>query len=292
MSPKEKLLKLTKGEAPILAPGGWDALSAKMIERAGFRVCFLTGGGITASLLCEPDAGVLTMTEMARHVSYICEVTSNPVIADGDSGFGNALNAMRTVREMEKAGAAAVAIEDRITPPNHWLPPEVAELYPLDVAVKKIAAAVKGIREGSIAVVARTDAPSIDEAISRGTAFVRAGAEMFFPHGAPNSFTSTDVRTIADSVGVPTIVNLPLLKFVDGHPPTSSDFHGSMAKILIFPRDALNASLAAGMRVLKDIRLNGRAVMKPEDVLGAEFAGLIGMHEWTEFSKAYLPSLQ
>src|SRR5438552_4960271 len=221
MSPKDKLFKLMRGDDPVLAPGGWNALSVKMMQAMGFRLSFITGGGVTETLLGRPDLGVITMSEMVRQVTYICAVTDIPVLADGDSGFGNAMNAMRTVTEMEIAGAAGVSIEDRITPPYHYRTPSTdsagaPQLFPFDVAVKKVQAAVKGIREGEIVVVGRSDSGRMEETIARGKAFVKAGAEVFFPHGTPGSFTSKDVRMIAESVGVPTIVNLPLLNTKKG----------------------------------------------------------------------------
>jgi len=289
VSPKDKLFEVLKAREPIIAPGGWDALSAKMIQNAGFKVCFLTGGGMTASLLCKPDRGVITLTEMVNQVRYICEAIEIPVIADGDSGFGNALNAMRTVTEMEMAGAAAVAIEDKITPPDRNFSPQTPGTYPLEVAVRKVKAAVKGIRRGEIAVVARTDEPKVEAAIERGKAYVQAGAELFFPHGHPNGFSPSDLRKIGESVGVPTIVNLPLLRGEYGRQPSASDFAGSLAKILIFPREAINAGLAASMRVLQQIRKEGKALIRPEDALGPELAQLLNMDEWAEWEEKYLP---
>jgi len=289
VSPRDKLFEVLKGREAVIAPGGWDALSAKMIQNAGFKLCFLTGGGMTGSLLCKPDRGVITLTEMVNQVRYICEAVEIPTIADGDSGFGNALNAMRTVMEMEMAGAAAVAIEDKITPPDRNFSPQTPGIYPLEVAIKKIRAAVKGIRKGEIAVVARTDEPSVEGAIERGKAYVKVGAELFFPHGHPNGFTSTDLDTIAREVGVPTIVNLPLLRSESGQQPSAKDFEGSLAKILIFPREAINAGIAASMRVLQQIRKEGKALVKPEDALGPEFAQLLNSDEWGEWEREYLP---
>ena len=97
MTAKDKLFELMKSDEPLLAPGGWNAISVKMIEAIGFRMSFITGGGITESMLGLPDIGSITMSEMVSQVKNICAVTSIPVIADSDSGFGNAMNAMRPV---------------------------------------------------------------------------------------------------------------------------------------------------------------------------------------------------
>jgi len=294
MSPKEKLLNLMRGDAPVIAPSAWNAISAKMIQAMGFKMSFLTGGGITESLLGMPDIGSITMSEMVTQVKYICMAAQVPVIADGNSGFGNALNAMRTVTEMEIAGAAGVAIEDRITPPYHHRSPSAdsagtPELFPFDVAVKKIAASVRGIRKGEILVAGRSDSGKIDESIARGRAFVKAGAEMFFPHGTPSSFTSKDVRHIAESVGVPAIVNLPLLRSEKGKPPSASDFRGSLAKVVIFPREIVNAGLVGSAKALRQIMGGGKS-LKVSHELSPELADLPGYTEFFRQSKLYLPS--
>lgn len=289
MSPKEKLFKVLKAKDPILAPGAWDALSAKMIERVGFETCFLTGGGMTATMLGKPDFGMISLTEMTGQVRRICEAIQIPAITDGDSGFGNALNAMRTVTEMESAGAAAVAIQDKVEPANH----QEGEMYPLDVAVKKLKASVKGIRRGEIAIVARTDEADVDAVIRRGKAYVKVGAELLFPHGAPNSFAPSDLRKIADSVGVPTMVNLQLLRGEkEGEQPTLDDFRGSMANILLFPREAFNAGIAASMNVLKQLKRDGRVAMKPEEALGKDLPELLEMQKWSRWTAEYLPKIE
>ena len=127
---------------------------------------------------------------------------------------------------------------------------------------KSIAACVRGIRKGEIAC--RADLIlSIDESIARGKAYVKAGAELFFPHGTPRSFTPRNVRHIAESVGVPTLVNLPLLKEEKGKRPSASDFDDSLAKIVLFPRDIVNAGIAASVRALQEIKKTGRAPKVP-----------------------------
>lgn len=285
VSPKEELFEALEGPEAVLAPGGWNALSAKMIERIGFKICFQTGGGLSGALLGVPDMGMITMTEMTNEVRHICQAVKIPVIADGDSGFGNAMNAMRTVTEMEAAGAAAVVIQDKIEPANR----QGGEMYPLETAVKKIRASVKGVRRGEIAVAARTDETTVQSVIKRGKAYVGAGAELLFVHGQPNSFTSSDLRDIAESVGVPTMVNLPLLRLEGGRPPGLEEFKGSMAKILLLPREAINAGVSASMQVLKQIKRDGRPILKPEEALGTELAELLDADQWSELAQAFLP---
>jgi 2,3-dimethylmalate lyase len=298
MSPKDKLFKVLRSPEAIITPGGWNALSVRMTEAMGFRLSFITGGGITETLLGRPDLGTITMSEVVSQVNYMCQVTELPIIVDGDSGFGNAMNAMRTVTEMEAAGAAGICIEDRITPPYHYRSPSIdsagaPELYPADVATKKIAACVRGIRKGEISVVGRSDSGNIEESITRGKAYVKAGAELFFPHGTPRSFSPMEVRHIAESVGVPTLVNLPLLRDEKkGKRPTASDFDHSLAKIVLFPREIVNAGIAASVRALQEIQKTGMTPEVPNYTSDPKLGDLVGYAKFFQLSKEYLPALE
>jgi 2-methylisocitrate lyase-like PEP mutase family enzyme len=127
-----RLRKLLEGPRILLAPGAYDALSARLIQQAGFEAVYVTGAGVTISLLGEPDVGLTTMTEMVDQARRIVAATDLPVIADADTGYGNALNVMRTVREFERAGVAAIHLEDQETPKNAvtsrasgWCPPKI-----------------------------------------------------------------------------------------------------------------------------------------------------------------------
>jgi len=296
MSPRQKLFRILRSSEAIIAPGAWNALSVRMTEAMGFPLSFITGGGMTETLLGRPDLGIMTMSEVVTQVSYMTQVTEIPIIVDGDSGFGNAMNAMRTVAEMEAAGAAAVCIEDRITPPYHYRSHSsdsagTPELYPAEVATKKIAACVRGIRKGEIAVVGRSDSGNIEECISRGRSYVEAGAELFFPHGTPHSFSAEDVRHIAKSVGVPTLVNMPLLRAEKGKGPHAADFDDSLAKIVLFPREIVNAGIAASIRAMQDIRKTGMAPKIPNYTSDPKLGDLVGYGKFFRLSKAYLPEV-
>jgi 2-methylisocitrate lyase-like PEP mutase family enzyme len=176
-------------DTPLLVPGCYDAMSAKVLERAGFSAVYMTGYGTSLSLLGLPDAGLATMTEMHLNARYIANAVQVPVIADADNGYGNAINVMRTVREYIQTGVAGIHIEDQAIPKRCG---HVAgrRVIPLEEAVGKYraAAAVRRDLDPDFVVVARTDARgahggSLDEAIRRANAYLEAGADLAFVEG-------------------------------------------------------------------------------------------------------------
>ncbi|MEL7566675.1 MAG: isocitrate lyase/PEP mutase family protein, partial [Dehalobacterium sp.] len=173
MNVKKRLRQLLNDKKILVAPGAHDALTAKIIEQVGFNAVYLTGYGQAASHLGQPDVGLLTMTEMLSRVSNMVSAVEVPVICDGDTGFGNVVNVMRTVREYEKAGAAAIQLEDQVNPKKcgHMTGRQVISKEEM---VEKIKAAVAARKDPDFVIIARTDARTvlgIDEAISRGKAY-------------------------------------------------------------------------------------------------------------------------
>ncbi len=165
----------------VVAPGAHDALTAKIIAYLGFDAVYMTGYGQSASELGQPDVGLMTQTEMAMRASNIVEASGIPVVADADTGFGNAVNVQRTIREYEKAGVAVIQLEDQVMPKKcgHMTGRQVV---PMEEMVGKIQAAVDA-RTTDMMIMARTDARTvygIDEAIKRGLAYKEAGADIIF----------------------------------------------------------------------------------------------------------------
>jgi 2-methylisocitrate lyase-like PEP mutase family enzyme len=174
---------------PLIVPGCYDALSAKVLERAGFPAVYMTGYGTSLALLGLPDAGLATMSEMHLNARYIANAVGVPVIADADNGYGNAINVMRTVREYVQTGVAGIHIEDQAIPKRCG---HVAgrRVIPLEEAVGKVraAAAVRRDLDPDFVLIARTDARgahggSLDEAIRRANAYLEAGADLAFVEG-------------------------------------------------------------------------------------------------------------
>ncbi|HZR04008.1 MAG TPA: oxaloacetate decarboxylase [Burkholderiales bacterium] len=181
-SPARKLRELLARPRPLLAAGVYDGLSARMASAAGFECVYASGSSIAASLLGEPDVGLTTFTEMVDHIRRMTAVATVPLIADADTGYGNALNAMRTVREYERAGIAGLHIEDQVMPKKcgHF---EGKELVSADEMVGKIRAALTAREDPDFLIIARTDARTVvdlQEAIARAKLYVAAGADAIF----------------------------------------------------------------------------------------------------------------
>ena len=189
-SPGARLRALLKRPGCIVAPGVADGLAARLVAMGGFDAVYMTGFGTSITRLGMPDVGLLTATEMIDNASRIAEASNLPVIADADTGYGNAINVMRTVRDFENAGVAAIHIEDQVSPKRCG---HVAgkQVIPLEEAAGKIRAACDARRDPDFVVIARTDAVAavgggLDEAIRRAKAYAKAGADMIFPE-FPNS---------------------------------------------------------------------------------------------------------
>src|SRR3989441_330796 len=152
-----RLRALMRTQAPIMAPGAYDTLSARLVEAAGFPAIYMTGFGTAASVLGRPDVGLLGMSEMVEHARRIVQAVGVPVIADADTGYGNPLNVIRTVQEYESAGVAAIHIEDQVTPKKcgHM---ENKQVIPVPEMAEKIRAAVEARTSPDFLIIARTDA--------------------------------------------------------------------------------------------------------------------------------------
>src|SRR5262245_54726140 len=166
----------------LVMPGVYDALSAKIAARSGFEVVFITGYSLSATLLGEPDFGMLTQSEVVGAAQRICAVIDAPVIVDADTGYGNAINVIRTVEDLLRGGAAGMFLEDQVWPKRcgHM---KGKQVIALDEQLKKLSAAIEAKSSRDFFIVARTDARQVlglAEAIKRGNAFKDAGADAVF----------------------------------------------------------------------------------------------------------------
>jgi 2-methylisocitrate lyase-like PEP mutase family enzyme len=178
----ERLRELLSGDALVVAPGAYDALSARLVEQAGFEIVYMTGYGATASLLGRPDVGLLSMSEMADQARRFVQAVAIPVIADADNGYGGPLNVVRTVREYAAAGVAGLHIEDQVIPKRcgHM---EGKRVVPVGEMVEKVHAMVEGRGAHDVVLIARSDARApegLDSALERVGAYCDAGADMIF----------------------------------------------------------------------------------------------------------------
>ena len=211
-SPGDRLRRLVETRtAPLVAPGCYDGLSAVLVERAGFPAAYLTGFGLSASLLGAPDLGLLSQSEMADACRRVCAATSLPVIADADTGYGGALDVARTMALFEGAGVAAIQLEDQVAPKRcgHLAGKEVVDLAD---AVTRVRTAVRARTEPSTVIVARTDAVAtegLEAAIERALRFADAGADWLFVEAVT---TVDDLAVVAARLeGSPLVLN-----WVDG----------------------------------------------------------------------------
>ncbi len=269
----------------IVMPCCYDCLSAKLIEKAGFRLVGVTGAGICASLLGVPDFGLLTMTEVLDQTRNIVRATRLPVICDCDNGYGGPVNIIRTVREFEEAGVAGFWVEDQVTPKRcgHF---EGKEVIPRNEMVMKIRAAAHARSDSDLVIIARTDARAVyglSEAISRANDYVEAGADMIFIE-APESIE--ELKEMASSVTAPQMVNLveggntPLLtvKELGDLGFKIASFSGSAQKIAMRAMDVF----LADFKKTGDIRryLDQMASLK-------ERSQILGLDEFYELERRF-----
>src|SRR5687767_781491 len=180
---RQRLRARLRKQSLIVAPGIYDAYGARFVERAGFEAAYMTGNGVSASVLGQPDVGLVDLTLLSRHAHYAAACIDIPLICDADTGYGNAVNVRHTVREFEAAGVAAIHIEDQMTPKRCGHLPGARPVIELSEAVGKIEAAVAARRDPDFIIIGRTDAATgqgVDAAIARVKAFRQAGADVLF----------------------------------------------------------------------------------------------------------------
>jgi carboxyvinyl-carboxyphosphonate phosphorylmutase len=252
MKQSTMLKKMIQSKEILVAPGAYDALSAKLIEAVGFKAVYMTGFGTAASIFGVPDIGLLTMTEMVENARRISGAVGIPVIADADTGYGNHLNVMRTVEEYEKAGIAAIQIEDQVSPKRcgHM---EGQRLISMEDMAAKIRAAVAVRKDKDMVLIARTDAISaegFDEAIRRGNRYREEGADVIFIE-APT--------TIEQLEKIPKLVKGPLLINIAPKTPVLhyKKYEEMGYSIAIYPPLSLTASYVAIREKLMELKEEG-----------------------------------
>lgn len=261
----------------LVMPGVYDALSAKIASRTGFEVIFITGYSLSATLLGEPDFGLLTQSEVVDAARRICSVVDTPVIVDADTGYGNAINVMRTVRELIRAGAGGMFLEDQVWPKRcgHM---KGKEVIPLDEHVKKISAAVEARGDDDFYIVARTDARQalgLEEAIKRGNAFKAAGADAVFIE-APES--KSEMAEISSQVPGPLVANM----LERGVTPLMSpaELKELGFQLIVWPLAPLYAAAKSLTSVYATLRRDGSTLAILEQLMPFDdFNEIVGLHQ-------------
>jgi 2,3-dimethylmalate lyase len=267
----------------ISAPGIFDMVSARIADRMGFDALYMTGFGVVASHLGLPDAGLATYSDMVGRVGQICSQVMTPVIADGDTGYGGLLNVDFTVRGYEAAGAQAIQIEDQEFPKKCGHTPG-RRVVSLEDAVRRIKVCVEARSSKDFLIIARTDARTslgLDEALRRGEAFVRAGADILFIE-SPESVE--EMAQIARSFDVPLIANM----VEGGRTPVlgRAELEQIGFKIAIFPVSGLLAAAAALESVYGEIQSTGSSRdWRGQFYSFEDFTGLMGFERVWQFER-------
>ena len=208
MTKTQAFQRLLNDPGSFIIPGAYDAMTARLIEEAGFKAIYATGAGISNAQLGWADVGLTTVTEIAEIVSRMSDVSTIPIVVDGDTGFGNAINVIRTVKQLERAGAAAIQLEDQVSPKKcgHF---SGKQIISKEEMVNKIKAALDARIDNNLAIIARTDALAmngIDDALERANAYKEAGADVLFVE-APT--TLEQLKQITAGVpDIPHIMNM------------------------------------------------------------------------------------
>ena len=270
MEKRKRLRELIRNTEIMVAPGAYDALSAKLIEVVGFKAAYMSGFATAASIFGLPDIGLLTMTEMAANAKRMADAVSIPVIADADTGYGNHLNVVRTMEEYEKAGIAGIQIEDQMSPKKcgHM---EGHKLIPVKDMVAKIRAALMARKDQDMVLIARTDAISaegFEAAIQRGNSYREAGADLLFIE-APT--------TLEQMEKIPKVINGPVLINVAPKTPYLhvKKYEDMGYAVAIYPPISITTAYAAIREVLTELREEG---MTKKGVHGG-----VGFDELLEF---------
>jgi methylisocitrate lyase len=238
----------------IVLPGVFDALSAKIAEHVGFEAMFQTGYGSSAALLGMPDYGLLNSGETVDNAMRIIRAVSVPVLVDADTGYGNPLNVWRLVRDLESLGAAGIFLEDQVWPKRcgHMRGKDVIAK---DEYISKLKAALEARQSKDFIIVARTDARApigLDEAIERGKAYRKAGADVIFVE-APRSVE--ELKKVADEIDAPLVANM----IEDGVTPnlSASELLQLGYRIAVFPLSAIYSATFAMRQVLTELKNTG-----------------------------------
>ena len=274
----------------IVAPGVYDAYGARLVEQAGFEAVYMTGNGVSASLLGRPDVGLVDLTLITSHAHRVAAAVDIPLICDADTGYGNAVNVRRTVEEFEAAGVAAIHIEDQASPKRCGQLPGARPVIELAEAVGKIEAAVAARRDPDFVIIARTDsseAHGLDEAIRRGRAFHAAGADVIFVEMKSGPSLLDDLKRVASEVGAPCLVNMGAGGQLD---TLDAEGIGRLGlRIAIYPGLERAAAGHAIREALAALRKDGNTQAMRGRMLGLkEYNDVLKLDEVEAWEKKYL----
>ena len=285
MTPRQRMRALIARRSYTMAPGAYDTLIARLVAQAGFEAVYLTGGGYSRAN-GYPDLGLLTLSENVRFIGLTAEAVGIPVIADADTGYGNAINVIRTVREYEKSGVAAFHIEDQVTPKKcgHYEGKEVVSLAEM---VGKIHAAADTRQDQDLVIIARSDARAVEglqASIDRVNAYLEAGADVGFVEAPQNI---EELRIVAREVAGPALVNV----FEGGKTPMvpASELEAMGFRLGIYPSQTHRAAIRAAQKVLAALKEDGDTSRIENDLATfQEREDAVGTARWRALEEKYM----
>jgi 2-methylisocitrate lyase-like PEP mutase family enzyme len=285
MNPRKQLRQLLAGPGYVITPGAYDTLTARLVQLAGFESVYLTGGGYSRAN-GYPDVGLLTMTEVVQWIARTVDTVEIPVIADMDSGYGNAVNVVRSVREYEKTGVAAFHLEDQISPKKcgHY---EGKQLVTKAEMVGKIKAAVDTRRDADMVIIARTDARAVEglqAALDRMNAYLDAGADVGFVEAPQNA---QELAAIPKAFSKPALANI----FEGGKTPPlpRRELEAMGYRIGIYPSQTHRAAIAAAKKVLAVLKRDGdTAAIESELATFMDREDAVNSAGWRAIEQRYL----
>ena len=289
-SPRQRLRKrLTEGPM-IVAPGIYDAYGARFVEPAGFEAVYMTGNGVSASLLGRPDVGLIDLTLLSQQAHRAAACIDIPLICDADTGYGNAVNVKRTVEEFEAAGVAAIHLEDQVAPKRCGHLPGSRPVVTLEEQVGKIEAAVAARRDPDFIIIARTDAASghgLDEAIRRGKAYRKAGADVVFVELKSSAAIVDELKRVTSEIDAPCLVNVEEIGELGQL--TAAELDAIGLRIAIYPGLARYAAGYGIREALGALKRDGTTKEARGRMLGfKEYNAALNLSEVEEWEKRFL----
>lgn len=285
MSTRQQLKQLVEARNGLLVPGAFNALSAKVVADLGFQAIYVTGAGVTNMWFGMPDQGFMGLHEIAEHTARIRDAVEVPLIVDADTGFGNALNVIHTVRTLERAGADCIQLEDQVAPKRcgHFNGKEVIST---EEAVDKIKAAVDARRDGNLLIMARTDAAAthgFEAAVERAQRFAEAGADILFVEAVTEA---EQVRALPQRLPTPQLMNM----VIGGKTPIfNADQLGALGYgIVLYANAALQGAVMGMQKTLATLR-DAKEVREDSGLVTpfAERQRLVGKGEWDALEQRY-----
>lgn len=285
MSTRKQLKQLVEARSGLIVPGAFNALSARVIADLGFKAIYVTGAGVTNMWFGMPDQGFMGLAEIADHTARIRDAVDVPLLVDADTGFGNALNVVHTVRTLERAGADCIQIEDQVAPKRcgHFSGKEVIGA---EEAVGKIKAAVDARRDPDLLIMARTDAAAthgFEAAVERAQKFAEAGADILFVEAVTQP---EEVRALPRRLSKPQLMNM----VIGGRTPIfDAGQLGEMGFGIVLYANAALQGAVAGMQKALTVLRDEREVQESGGLVTpfAERQRLVGKPDWDALEKRY-----